>query len=238
MADRFFFTGNIVDGRATIDGDQAHHLLKVMRTKPGDQVTLFDGQGTEYLTEVESVTKKSLSLTVLSTREKSKPNPEVTIAVALPKGDRQKFLIEKLVELGASKLIPLTTERSVAIANEKSIERLKKQVIEASKQCGRAYLMEIGTTKKLQQLIEESSLMEDSLHSPSIHLVADPYTESRLSEVDLGQQPAVIAVGPEGGFSDKELELLEEAGWKKVCISKNVLRIETAAIAAATLLLS
>lgn len=230
MPDRYFLSSPVSDAVVTLADDQAHHLTKVMRAKPGDQVILFDGRGKEHTAEIESVSKKSVSLRIKSTTERPDHIPHVTVAVALPKGDRQKFLIEKLVELGANRLVPLQTERSVAIANEKAIERLKKQTIEATKQCGRAFLMEIEQPENVQQLIEKNSSPE------SAKLIADPYTDSRLSDLAISRLPVIVAVGPEGGFTNGEFDLFENTNWKKVCISPNVLRVETAAIAAVTLL--
>ena len=145
MSQRFFLDSNpgsdrLAAGDAiTLEGDQAHHAINVMRFNAGDQIVLFDGTGIEYVATVEEVQKKSISLAIIESVENSRSlKTSITIAVALPKGDRQKFLVEKLVELGVQTLIPLKTKRAVAVPNPKVIARLSKQVVEASKQCGRA----------------------------------------------------------------------------------------------------
>ena len=232
MADRYFLGSPIVDGKATLDDDQAAHLCKVMRAKPGDEVVLFDGQGNEFVCETETVSKKSVTLIVKSSQLVADLSPKISVAVALPKGDRQKFLVEKLVELGASKLIPCATRRGVAVANEGALNRLRKQVVEATKQCRRGRLMEVDTPRSIAQLIDAANDCEPD----QIKLIADPYTDKDLANLEVGQAPTWIAIGPEGGFDEAELEQLEAAGWTKVRISQQVLRIETAAIAAIAIL--
>lgn len=231
MADRFFLRTQVTDDIGMIEDDQAHHLTKVMRAKPGDLVTLFDGVGKVYSGTVKEVSKKSVAVFIESTKTFERPTPEISVAVALPKGDRQKFLVEKLVELGATRLTPLATERTVAVAKEKTVERLKKQVIEATKQCRRAFLMQIETPCNVEQLI---AIHQDDTGTKWI---ADPYTEATFgSATEINDQTVTIAIGPEGGFTDKEIETLEAANWNRVRFSQNVLRIETAAIAAIAIL--
>ncbi len=225
MAERFFLSEPVSEGNAIVSGDEAHHLSRVMRAKVGDHVVLFDGCGHEYKATIEEVSKKSVSLTIDSCQFVEDPNrPEIVVACALPKGDRQKFLVEKLVELGANRLVPLKTSRSVAEASEKALERIRKQVIEASKQCRRNWLMEVSREFSVEGLINEFGSFEGG------RMVADPYAESADLLVD--DEPAVIAVGPEGGFAPDEIQCFQNGGWAKICFSPNVLRVETAAAAA------
>lgn len=226
MAERFFLSQDINEPKITLDGDQAHHLARVMRAKAGDQVVLFDGKGSEYQATIEDVSKKSISLRIDSATQLPDPNqPRITIACALPKGDRQKFLIEKLVELGANRFIPLKSSRSVAEANPKVINRIAKQIIEASKQCRRNWLMEVSAALSVEQLLAEFSGFEGS------RLLADPYAATG-NEALHRNEASVIAIGPEGGFTPEESQRFAEHDWSAVCFSPNVLRIETAASAA------
>lgn len=225
MADRFYLSQPVTGGRATLYDDQAHHLSRVMRAKPGDQAILFDGCGNEYAATIEDVSKKNVTLTIDSTTSVPDPNqPEIVVACALPKGDRQKFLVEKLVELGANRFVPLKTQRSVAEASTKVIERIEKQVIEASKQCRRSWLMQVEPQETVDSLVVAFADFEGS------RLVADPYSSSH--DLLLRADPCVIAIGPEGGFSDQEASVFAKHNWTPVCFSPNVLRIETAAAAA------
>ena len=225
MAERFFLAQNAIDKTVVLAEDQAHHLSRVMRAKPGDQVTLFDGSGNEYLAAVQEVSKKSVVLTVESSVFLADPNvPEIIVACALPKGDRQKFLIEKMVELGANRFVPLKTARSVAEASAKVVERIEKQVIEASKQCRRSWLMQVGSEATIDTLLESFAEFEGA------RLVADPYASN--NDLLLRDEACVIAIGPEGGFTEQESTRFRDNDWTPVCFSPNVLRIETAASAA------
>jgi len=226
MADRFYLSEPVGGTTATLTGDEAHHLSRVMRAKPGDSIVLFDGYGNEYEATVGEVSKKCVTLEIVSHSTVTDPNdPEIIVACALPKGDRQKYLVEKLVELGANQLIPLKSKYSVAEANEKVVDRIRKQVIEASKQCRRSWLMKVESEVNIDTLLENFSDFVGS------RLVADPYTATG-SEVLLRDEAAVIAIGPEGGFSETESLQFTEGGWSPVCFSPNVLRVETAAAAA------
>ena len=236
MSQRFFLDSISHSDRlsagdmVTLEGDQAHHAINVMRFNPGDQMVLFDGSGIEYIALIDQVNKKSISLEIIESVESSRSlSTSITIAVALPKGDRQKFLIEKLVELGVHTLIPLKTKRAVAVANPKVVSRLEKQVVEASKQCGRNTLMQIAQPLTISQMIQSAG--------QSLKLLADPYQGKPISEF-AGQSATeiVVSIGPEGGFDDSEVELLVTNDFQPARLGPSILRIETACIAAAAIL--
>ena len=231
MSNRFFAETTIATDTYTLDGEQAHHLANVMRKSKGDEVTLFDGTGCEFRTQIDSISKRKVELQVLERVEVSRElGFPLVVAVALPKGDRQKFLVEKLVELGVTELVPLSTTRGVAESNDKVIFRLNRQVIEASKQCGRNKLMKIGTQLAVGELVSVFDAGEHHCY------LADPYADVSMSCRDGGNQTRIVAVGPEGGFTDEESQTIRDANWQPVSIGSTILRIETAAIAAATLL--
>ena len=217
-----------------LDGDQAHHAINVMRFKLGDQIVLFDGAGVEHVGKIQAVAKKTISVLIVESRHVPRSvATRLSIAVALPKGDRQKFLIEKLVELGTDQLIPLKTNRSVAVASSKVIQRLQKQVIEASKQCGRNRLMKITESKTLAQL---NDLLESG-DNDCQRLVADPYSGKPIVELVAGSANGfVVAVGPEGGFDESEVALLRINGFEPLSLGPTILRIETACLAVASIL--
>ena len=229
MADRFFLSQVPVGDVATLSDDQAHHLINVMRAKVGDAVELFDGRGTTHIAVIDSVSKKSLTLSITDTSNAPDPSRPLTIAAALPKGDRQKFMIEKMVELGVTEFVPLITQRGVAAANEKSMQRIEKQIVEATKQCRRDYLMRLSPATEVDELSQRFA-------ARTICLIADPYAETSLVEQIAGDQPVIVAVGPEGGFTDGETDTLRSSGWSTVSFAPHILRVETAAIAAAAIL--
>ncbi len=234
MSRRFFAEHPIVGETLVLSDEQAHHIANVMRFKPGEQVVLFDGSGSEYSAELEEVGKKKVTLRVFFAGEPVEPPARrLTLAVALPKGDRQKFLIEKLVELGVSKFLPLKAVRSVSRANENVIMRMEKQVIEACKQCGRNSLMQIGPEQSLAQLITAPLVDEVK----PLFAIASPDAPTFVTNLSVQhEQPIVVAIGPEGGFEQQEFDQAVKSGWQPVSLGPAVLRIETAAIAVATLL--
>ena len=202
-----------------------------MRYQVGNSIILFDGTGVEYHAVIEDLQKKKLMLRIEQTVAVPREiKTRLVLAVALPKGDRQKFLVEKLVELGVSRLIPLKTSRGVSVANAKVIQRLRKQVIEASKQCGRNTLLEIQEEQTIKQLA-------DSVDSDQPRWIADPNHGTPIGS--LASYPIdsiLVAVGPEGGFDDQETQLARELGFQPVQLGPAILRIETAAIAVASIL--
>lgn len=231
MTHRFFVDQQIQADRVTLDGPEAHHLLHVMRGQVGDEVTLFDGSGSEFIARVEKTSRSAVDLAVLQSQEVDRELPlMLTLGVALPKGERQKWLIEKAVEVGVTTVIPLKTARSVAQPTGKVLERLRRHVVEASKQCGRNRLMKIADPGKLEDWIrEESADPAFILHPGGPPLAAAARRETTARTVRLG-------VGPEGGFTDEEIAAAVAAGWQDVGLGQRILRIETAAIAAAVLL--
>lgn len=229
MPHRYFSETPLVGPSATLAGAEAHHLLHVLRAKAGDEVVLFDGSGAEFLARVEKSGRSSVELAILAQqavdRELSIP---ITIGVALPKGDRQKWLVEKLTELGVRKLVPLETERGVAQPVTSALERLRRSVVEASKQCGRNRLLEIAAAQTLSVFLHEAS--EGSTRWLA-HPVGAPLRQQFNATAPT--RPAVsslyVAVGPEGGFSDGEAAQAVAAGWQLVSLGERILRIETAA---------
>jgi 16S rRNA (uracil1498-N3)-methyltransferase len=235
MAERFFLNSALIGDHGRLMDDQAHHAIHVMRHRVGDSIILFDGKGNEYRATITQISKKELEIQVLDFLPRQiRPSPIIAVASALPKGDRQKFLVEKLVELGCDRFIPLKCQRSVALATGAVIERFKKGVVEACKQCDRKWLMEISE----QQTVE--SLIQKYPSAPSLQtLVANPHSARPLEKIDLRETAEIIvAIGPEGGFNDSEFDSFEKANWKMIRLTGNILRIETAAILSAGLLVA
>ncbi len=227
MSERFFVSPPIIGERAVLAGDEARHLASVMRVKVGDEVTLFDGSGAEFSACVAAIRKAAVELTIGERREVSRELPfALTLAVALPKGERQKWLVEKATELGVTRLVPLITERGVAQPVEAAVDRLRRAVLEASKQCGRNRLMEIASPATANGLFIIAG-------ATAIRLIADPGGQS-LGALDLEpNRDIVAAIGPEGGFSAAELAAATSNGWQPISLGSRILRVETAAVAIA-----
>lgn len=226
MADRYFTEHPIEGGSVVLDGPEAHHLLHVMRARLGMEVVLFDGTGAEFVARVEKTARSSVELAVIDRKEVDRELPFVlTLGVSLPKGDRQKWLVEKSVELGLTRLVPLVTERSVAQPVDQALERLRRGIIEASKQCGRNKLMEIGEPQSWTEFVRD-------IEANACRWIAHPGgdTCSRLCPASADLLQGVLAVGPEGGFTEDEVALALSAGWQRIDLGPRILRVETAAV--------
>jgi len=225
MSDRYFVESPVTSDRAVLAGVEAHHLLHVMRAKVGTRVTLFDGSGWEFDAVVGRTGRNEVELAIAGRQEIDREAPiVVTLGVALPKGDRQKWLVEKVVELGVTRLVPLETDRGVAQPVENVLERLRRGVIEASKQCGRNRLMKIAEPKSWRVFLADNE-------KAACRLVAHPRQEPRRWTAP--GENAALAVGPEGGFTAEEVALAVARGWQPMELGPRILRVETAAVALA-----
>jgi 16S rRNA (uracil1498-N3)-methyltransferase len=233
MSRRFFAPDAVPGDQFLLSGEQAHHMTNVMRFRAGERIVLFDGKGNEFPALILETGKKHVRLDVgPPVADAAQTDIKLSLAVSLPKGDRQKFMVEKLVELGATRLIPLKTTHSVAAAGPKVIARIQSQIIEASKQCGRNLLMHVEP----EQTLEELDAMVS--RSPDVHrLIATPGAKTSLAELEVdSRNEIVIAIGPEGGFTNDEQMLAVDRGWRETSLGSFILRIETAAIAATVLM--
>ena len=229
MSDRYFVESPVSSHRAVLAGAEAHHLLHVMRAKVGTRVTLFDGSGWQFDAVVRRISRSEVELAIAGRQEVDREaRIAVTLGAALPKGDRQKWLVEKVVELGVARLVPLETERGVAQPVANALERLRRGVIEASKQCGRNRLMEIAEPKAWQDFLAENQ-------TAACRLLAHPRQEPEQQRLlrPAPTQSAALAVGPEGGFTTGEAALAIAQGWQPVDLGPRILRVETAAVALA-----
>ena len=192
-------------------------------------VTLFDGSGSEFEAEVSNLSRREATLSILNSCEVDRESAcQITMGVAMPKGERQKVLVEKLTELGVARLVPIITERSVAAPKPNALDKHRRYVIEASKQCGRNRLMAIDEPMKLDAFLSQ----EDT---GALRLVAHPAQEQ--SSMNTGSlSECLVAVGPEGGFADQEVMLANQHGWHNLSLGSRILRVETAALAIASML--
>lgn len=229
MSERFYTSLQIHLGTMELRGPEAHHLAVVSRVAPGAIIYLFSGDGLEYSAEVLEAKKSCVLLDVKSVNEVSRePKIQVTLLSPLPKSHRCDFLIEKLTEVGVFRFIPIDCEYSVIKTKQINTDKLRRSVVEASKQCLRNHLMKIGDPLTFKQSIEQMDKNE-------LNIIASLDSFASDSAL-LGQSEKVnIWVGPEGGFSDPELAYALAQGLKTLCLGKTILRMETAAIVMATL---
>lgn len=221
----------------------------MLRIAPGQRIALFDGRGLEAPAEVVAIDGGDVELAIARPQAAlCESRSSVILASAVPKGERFSWLIEKATELGVARLIPLITERSIVVPGDGKLERMRRTVIEASKQCGRTQLMEISLPMTWTEFVTRELAVHGGwvAHAGGEPLPRMASAASRIPGGSCGELRAVQppeppadcvgAVGPEGGFTDAELERALSAGGTLVALGPRILRIETAAIVLATLL--
>jgi len=219
-----------------LTGREAHHALHVLRLKPGERVTVLDGAGNEFSGAVGNAAKDSLALTVLEKKFTVAPPCAISLFVAVPKGKIIEGIIQKAVELGAHRIVPLLTERVVTQLDgdgaESKREKWQQVAIEAIKQCGAAWLPMVDAPVVLPEFLARTKL-------PELSLVGSLQTERQhprkvLAEFQSqhGRAPQSVGVwiGPEGDFTLAELQAIAAIGAKPITLGPLTLRVETAAI--------
>lgn len=232
MADRFF-CADLSASSTTLAGPEAHHAIHVMRIRPGRILQLFDGAGTSADACVHSLTRSTVTLEITSRHFTARPvTGRLTLAVAPPKGDRLKWMIEKLTEIGVDRFIALRCDRSVVDPRQSRLDKLAATVIGAAKQCRRDWLMELGGPADLSDVLQESVAGGDQV------FLAHPTANDGTVDTSAAMNNCTILVGPEGGFTDAEVAAAEQQGARRLAWKGNILRTETAAIAFATLMMA
>jgi len=217
-------------GRVALAGSEAHHLAHVLRLRPGQLVTLFDGQGKTAEAVVVGVRRQDVDLDVQSVRQADRWESGVTVATAAPKANRLQWLVEKCTELGADRLIPVQWRRSVAGKGSEPdrLGKWRRWAIEACKQSRRPFVPEICETMRLNQLLA-------SLNRYDLCLAGGVNSEcvgfDQLAQRVRSAGRILLVVGPEGGFDDGELLAIKRSGATFVKLGRTVLRTETAATA-------
>ena len=236
MVQRYFSETPLSQATSVLlEGAEAQHLTRVMRAQPGDVVELFDGTGWQWTAEIQELSRNNVTLKILDGRQADRePDILLTIAIAIPKGDRQKWMIEKLVELGVRKVIPLITDRAMAQPVEKALIRLRNYVIGSSKQCGRNQLLEIGTAEPFTDLLQRRADHRFIAHP---QVTGESVACLNVRDFNVAAGEVLMAIGPEGGFTAEEIQQAAEKQWSMVGLGNRILRTETAATAIAARLL-
>lgn len=221
---------NIEDDSLVIIGTEAHHIVKVMRLKKGDALGVVDGVGNCYRCEIENRPKGKLLCSIISrTRNFGEPSSFVTLASGLSVGAKFDEVIQKGVELGVSRFVPLLTEKSKMKLDDanrlkRRLTRWNKVALAAMKQSERSVLPKIEAPLKFEKLFEQ-------IENPTQRLLFDPTGKKNLYDLKLNKAGSdiLLMVGPESGFSRSEIELAVEKGAEIITLGKRILRTENAA---------
>lgn len=216
-----------------LDQDEAKHLRNVLRLKIGDEIAVFDGEGNEFLCRIETIGKNESTATVINQIAPAAPESplRLTLASVVIPGEKYDLIVQKAVELGVTKFVPLASMRSEVKLKDlsKKLTRWRRIALDASKQCGRASLM----------LIEEPQNVADFLAETSKH----DYPKIFFSEREGSELPELNAptelitvIGPKGGWDDTELKTAQDNDFSIVTLGGRIMRAETAAIALTAIL--
>ena len=223
-----------------VEGSDVNHIKNVLRMKLGEKLTVNDGEGWQYLCEVESY---EADMAVLHIVEKSKAETELSSRIylfqGLPKQDKMELIVQKAVELGAYQVIPVSTKRAVVKLDAKKagkkVERWQQIAVSAAKQAGRGIVPTVGEVCTYTQALKMAEELD---------VVLIPYelaegieeTKKIIAGIRPGQSVGVF-IGPEGGFEEEEVKLAMEAGAKPVTLGRRILRTETAGLTTLSLLM-
>lgn len=235
---RFFVTKEMIqDGVATIEGNNAFHIARSLRMAVGDEIYISDGEGKEYLARLTKIRDEECTADILEERASSEPDMSITLYMAYPKGDKLETVIQKAVELGATRIVPFESSRCIkrpkADKVAKQGERLSKIAEEAAKQCGRAIVPEVALP------LSYSAMLKDVTSSELKLICYEKESDLSIKALLSDKKPASIAiiVGCEGGFSPEEVEEAISAGCHSVTLGKRILRCETAPSAVLSMIL-
>lgn len=226
-----FFAGRdaFADGKVYIDGGDVVHITKVLRLKAGDSVVVCDGAGNDYLCAVEAIDKNLVTLHISEQiPNDAESRTSITLYQGIPKSDKMDFIIQKCVELGVRKIVPVETARIVAKVKDGDKKQIRWQRIaaEAAKQCGRGVIPEIGDVLTFAQAVA----VEHELKLMPYECEKDGLLSNALKSVTTGADIGIY-IGPEGGFDKAEADMAVDAGVKTVTLGKRILRCETAGLA-------
>jgi 16S rRNA (uracil1498-N3)-methyltransferase len=228
---------------ATLSAEETRHARDVLRLQSGDEIFVFDGAGREFQCVVQAINRDSIELEVITEVEPARPEStlDLTLAIALLKGEKFDLVIQKTTELGVKRIVPLDTERAdVRLrgndAGQKRVSRWRRIALESAKQTGRAYVPEIAAPVTFKSLAEADSgrptkvtrLMFSERGGKSLAVATNNFAQHSAR--------IIAAVGPEGGWTDDEIELARAGDWEIVTLGGRTLRAETAGITVVALL--
>jgi 16S rRNA (uracil1498-N3)-methyltransferase len=219
----------ITSERIALQSKETRYILTVLRLGPGDEVTVFDGAGNEYRTEITEDEERGIYLTIQEEMRPARESPlQITLGQALLKGERMKFVIQKATELGVNRITPLVTSRTIPLVEGEReslrIERWQRIAQEAAKQSGRTMVPQIETIRELADFLTQTA-------GARIMLWEGEPTPLRevVKKID-AQAGITLLVGPEGGFAEEEVTAAQAQGFLVAGMGQRVLRAETATL--------
>lgn len=223
-------TDNFYNGGITLNQEETRHLKNVLRITFGDKIQVFDGLGNEFLCEIVGTVKRRTSLKIIESVKPASPESDLdlSLAVSILKGDKFDLVLQKAVELGVTKFVPIITKRcDVKLRNsDRKIKRWRKIIIESSKQTGRAKLMEISEPLEFKDFVYKAK---------GTKILFSERDGMSFSQINSNKK-ITAAIGSEGGWENSELQLAKQNGFQIITLDGRILRAETAVISIAAIL--
>lgn len=230
---RIHYPGTLEPGLCvTLPEGAANHVARVLRLPPGAPLTLFNGNGGEYQATLATVAKRTVEANVGAFLPTSTESPlSLTLAQGIAKGERMDYVVQKAVELGVTRVVPLVTEHcAVNLSAERQEKRLRHWqgvAISACEQCGRNLLPDVAAPMTFDDWLQQSTA--------DVALVLDPRATQTLDDLPVAAAAVTLLIGPEGGLSEREIGQALAAGYQGIRLGPRILRTETAALTAVTL---
>ena len=235
---KYFTSPESINGDTiTLDEETSLHLSRVLRCKTGDMITVGDGSNIDYECEITEVTKNAVTARIIDKHlNLNEPDVKITLYQGLPKSDKMELIIQKCVEIGVDRIVPVSMARSVVKLDkkgDKKTERWNKISLSAAKQCGRGRIPEVANVMTFRQAVEDSRSCDGRLM---------PYENEQKNGLksfcdNFKGKSIAVFIGPEGGFDPSETELAKADGITPVTLGRRILRTETAGLVTAVILL-
>ena len=214
----------------TLTAEASSHLVKVLRTRPGSPLVLFNGDGCDYQATTLDIDPRKTRVAIKTKIEKfNESNLDITLIQGLSRHDRMDATIQKSIELGVNRIIPVLCQRSNAKLDtskrEKKLSHWRKIAISACEQSGRSIIPDIGEIIPLNELCSNKN---DWLQLDAERLLLDPDSSTGLKNINIKESAVEILIGPEGGLNEEEVSLLTESGFTSISFGPRILRTETA----------
>jgi 16S rRNA (uracil1498-N3)-methyltransferase len=238
---RFYVPKSCIKGNTiAVDGEEAHHIIDVMRLKPSDEIVAFDGSGKEYAGRISGISGRSVLIEIIRTiAPRASAGVEITLIQAVPKKSKMDYIVEKSTELGVSSVVPVVTKRTIPDwdGDKRSLRarRWRKIAVEASKQCGRADIPSISEIEDLAAFLKMAKGFDLAMIATLDSGAGEAESLKKALRNFKGNRVA-IAIGPEGDFTPDEVALCRESGFRPVTLGSRVLKSDTAGLAALAVL--
>ncbi len=235
---KFFVSNNLIkDDRVFIDGENVNHIINSLRCKIGEEIEISTGDGFDYLCKIEEISKDLVIAKIIDCfGNESEPNVKITLYQGLPKAEKMELIIQKCIELGIDEIVPINTDRTIvklAGKEEKKLARWNKIAEAAAKQSRRGKVPKVRSVINFSQAIQQAS-------QNNLNII--PYEKEEKNSIKniikgFDGESIGIFIGPEGGFSEKEIEIAIKNNIKPITLGKRILRTETAGFITTAILL-